>query len=166
MAIGPIVAAAIAAIGALKKNDDDKRARQEAINNAEQQMWDQRNAEVQARIDMANGVDPRRREFANRLDKFHKAVEAEPFQYNWMPLVQAAGSALGSIDFRGGGEAKAPTGQDVPGKNFSPAENYTPPVKFADWQPVGTGDTESNYYSNAAKRFEENDKNSLPEWLR
>jgi len=178
--IPALLTAAIAGIGALKGNDDKKRQHQEAINAAEQEMWDRRNAEIQARIDMANGIDPRRNAFANQLESFRGAVDASPFQQDWMPLVQAGGKLAAGIyegDQKGMFDGKnmhpnpAPTGEDIPGRNFSPAGNHAAPVNYSEWQPVehkaaGGGGSPGNIFSRAANRFEEEDERSLPEWLR
>jgi len=175
--IPALIAAAIAGIGSLKSNDDKKRQHQEAINAAEQEMWDKRNADVQARIDAANGIDPRRNAFANQLSAFHGAVGDMPVQQDWMPLVQAGGQMASAIY---GGAQKgmfdghnmhppaAPSGEDIPGRNFSAAPSHTPPVNYAEWEPAPAREPSAgtNYFSRAADRFEEEDERSLPAWLR
>jgi len=144
--IPALIAAAIAGIGSLKSNDDKKRQHQEAINAAEQEMWDKRNADIQARIDAANGIDPRRNAFANQLSAFHGAVGDMPVQQDWMPLVQAGGqmaSAIyggaqkGMFDGKNMHPPAAPSGEDIPGRNFSAAPgSHVGPVNYAEWQPV------------------------------
>jgi hypothetical protein len=173
--IPEFIAAAIAAIGALKKADTADNDRQNAINDAEQQMWDKRNAEVQARRDAMDGIDPRRDAFARQLDAFGKQVDGIPVERDWLPLVQAGGRMASSIY----GESQRPTasapskpiGQDIPGQNFSPAGNYAAPVNYSEWQPVehkaaGSGGSPGNMFSEQARRFEEEDERSLPAWLR
>lgn len=167
-----VVMAAIAGINALKQNDDKKRDHQQAINDAEQQLWDKRNAEIQALRDRMNGIDPSANAFANQLSSFRDQVGSMPVPQDWTPLVKAAGTAAGAIYDEGQKPdiaPKAPTTEDIPGQNFSASPNYTPAANYSEWQPVEHKRAEhgaGNYFSNAARRFEEEDERSLPEWLR
>jgi hypothetical protein len=164
--IGTLVAAALAGLGALKSNDDKKRQHQEAINAGEQQLWDQRNAEIAAIRDRMNGIDPRMNAFSRQLGSYRDAVSQTSAPQDWTPLVAALGKGAGAIydESQKPGVPAAPSGEDVPGKNFSPAANYTPAVNYSDWEPVQA--PESNYLSRAAKRFEDEDERALPGWLR
>lgn len=169
--IPALIAAAIAGLTTIAKNDRAPRERQEAINEAEQKMWDQRNAEIQARQDAENGIDPRRDAFARQMGQFRDQVDRTPVSQDWTPLVQAAGTAANAIYGQANKPSApaAPSGRDMPGQNFTPAGNYAAPVNYSEWQPVEhkTAAAEGgNYLSNAARRYEEEDDQSLPAWLR
>lgn len=130
--------AAIAGINALKERDDAKVKRQEEINAAEEQMWNTRNDQIRAKIAAMNGQDPNEGRFGRQLDLFKKNIDEHPMQDNWMPLVNAAASGASAaydISQKPDGPA-APSGRDVPGRNFSAAPNYTPAVNYSEWQPV------------------------------
>lgn len=178
--ISSLVAAAIAGIGALKSNDDKKRAHQEAINAAEQQMWDQRNAAILAKRDARRGLNPQDEAFARNLGEFRDQVGAMPVAQDWTPLVAALGQGASAIyegaekgmfDGKNMHPDPGPTHEDVPGQNFSPAGNHAAPVNYSEWQPIehrraGSGGSAGNIFSRAAARFEEDDERALPEWLR
>lgn len=176
MAVAEIIGAAIAAIGALKKMDDDKRAHQEGINAAEQQMWDQRNNAILAKRDARMGLSPYDAGFARDMEAFHAQVEGNPFNQSWTPLVAAGGKLAGAIDKeaktpRASSRPTEPTGEDIPGKNFQPAGNYAAPVNYSEWQPIehrraGPDGQSGNLFSEQAKRWQDEERRSLPEWLR
>jgi len=136
--VAGLVAAAIAAIGALKERDDKKRQRQEEINAAEEKMWNDRNEGIRAKIAAMNGQDPNAGRFGRSLELFKKNIDENPMQDNWMPLVNSLASGASSVydmSQKPDGPA-APSGKDVPGRNFSAAPNYTPAVNYSDWKPV------------------------------
>ena len=169
------IAAAIAAIGALKKMDNADNEQQQAINDAEQQIWDQRNAAIMAKRDQRRGLNPADEAFARNLGSFHEQAGSLPVSLDWTPLVAAGGTLAGAIDKEAktprAAQPAAPTGKDIPGQNFSPEGNYTAPVNYSEWQPIehrraGSGGSEGNIFSRSAARFEEDDRRALPEWLR
>lgn len=174
--ISTLVAAALAGIGALKSNDDKKRAHQEAINAAEQEMWDQRNAAILAKRDARRGLNPQDEAFARNLGEFRDQVGSMPVPQDWTPLVAALGKGASAIyegnekglfDGKNMHPEPKPTHQDVPGQNFSAAGNHAAPVNYSEWQPVEHKPAASgNSLIRAANRFEEEDERALPEWLR
>lgn len=95
--IGEIIAAAIAGITALKKNRDNEIAQQYAVNDAEKQLWDQRNAEMQAKYDRMNGVDPRAGAFGSALKQLHERAGSTPVPQDWTPLVSAVGKGASAV---------------------------------------------------------------------
>jgi hypothetical protein len=165
------IAAAIAAIGALKKMDTADNDQQNAINDAEQQMWDQRNAAIMAKRDQRRGLNPQDEAFARNLGSFQDQVDAMPVSMDWAPLVAAGGTLAGAIDK----EAKtprpaqpaAPTGE---GGGGGLGGGTTSPVSYSEWQPVEHKPQVAggNFFSEAAKRFEEEDEDLLRrnEWRR
>lgn len=164
--------AAIAGINALKENDDKKRDRQNAINDAEQQMWDQRNAEIQAYNDQQAGIDPRANAFANNLSAFRDKAGSMPVPQDWTPLVAAIGKGAGAVydmDQKGmfDKDVRAPEaaelGKDVPGQNFSAAPGRAPDVNLGEWTPI---EQPGGYLGTQASKWEEEEEASLPSWLR
>lgn len=155
--------AAIAGINALKERDDKKRQRQEDINAAEEKMWTDRNDQIRAKIAAMNGQDPNEGRFGRSLDLFQKNIDDNPMHDNWMPLVNAAASGASSIyDISQTPDGPAaPSGKDVPGRNFSAAPNYTPAVNYSDWTPVEYKPEErpagGGYLRGMADKFEEDD---------
>lgn len=169
-----LVMAAIAGINALKENDDKKRDHQNAINDAEQQMWDQRNAEIQAYNDQQAGIDPNANRFANNLSAFRDKVGGMSAPQDWTPLVKAVAQGAGAAyDISQQPSAPSPVekpelGRDVPGQNFSAAPGRAPDVNFGEWAPVQHQRTEQpgGYLGRQATKWEEEEERSLPEWLR
>lgn len=137
--VAGLVMAAIAGINALKERDAAKRRRQEDINAAEEKMWNDHNDQIRAKIAAMNGQDPNEGRFARSLELFKKGIDENPMPDNWMPLVNAAaqgGAAAYDISQTPSSTPAAPSGRDVPGKNFSAAPNYTPAVNYSEWKPV------------------------------
>lgn len=148
-----IIAAAIAGISALKKRDDDKTARREQINAAEQKMWDERNERMREKNARFLGRDPEEGRFANELGAFRNQVNNAPdVSYDWAPLTKAVGTAAGAIyanGQRGGTDddlfsgQKADVGETVDdalasydantGTRGGPVSDST---LLSDWQPV------------------------------
>jgi hypothetical protein len=175
--IPALVMAAIAGINALKENDDKKRDHQNAINDAEQQMWEQRNAEIQAYNDQQAGIDPRANAFANNLSAFRDKAGSMPVPQDWTPLVAAIGKGAGAVyemDQKGmfDGKNMHPTeapelGKDVPGQNFSAAPGRAPDVNYGEWTPVQhKTEQPGGYLGHQASKWEEEEQASLPSWLR
>jgi len=173
--IPALVMAAIAGINALKQNDDAKRDHQNAINDAEQQMWDQRNAEIQAYNDQQAGIDPRANAFANNLSSFRDKAGSMPVPQDWTPLVAALGQGAGAIydmDQKGmfGKSARAPeapSGKDIPGQNFSAAPGRAPDVNYSEWEPVQhKAQQPGGHFGRQATKWLEEEQDSLPDWLR
>jgi len=175
-----LVMAAIAGINALKQNDDAKVAHQNAINDAEQELWNQRNAEIQAYIDKQNGVDPRANAFERQLSAFQDKAGAMPVPQDWTPLVAALGKGAGAVydmdqkgmfgDSHNVRATEAPElGKDIPGQNFSAAPGRAPDVNFSEWAPVEhkqAAEQPGGYLGRQAQRWQEEEEESLPGWLR
>lgn len=101
--VGEFLAAAAAVVSALKKNRDNEIAQQYAVNDAAQDLWDKRNAAVQAKIDRANGVDPTGHAFQDAQDRLHLKAMNSPVPQDWTPLVKAVGTGAQAIYKQGRG---------------------------------------------------------------
>lgn len=158
-----IVGLAIEGIKALKDRDDSKRKRQEDINAAEEKMWNDRNEQIRSKIAAMEGRDPNEGRFSRNLELFRKQVDGmEPVDFNWAPVVRAgANVASAAYDAGQKPDAAAPSGRDVPGKNFSPSPNYTPAVNYSEWEPVKYEPHERNagggYIRGLADKYDDED---------
>jgi hypothetical protein len=176
--IEALVAAAIAGITALKKNRDAEIAHQNAINEGEQQLWDQRNAAVQAKIDRLNGKDPRDGAFDHALQDFRQRAANSPVPQDWTPLVNAAATGANAIYKEGqrdrSGEisdALAPPKQDIGSTVDDALASYDAHTAAAGggggagmseddknqdllsaWQPVGYDDPAANDPANLVRK--------------
>lgn len=65
--------------------------------------------------------------------------------------------AYSALDDGFGGKSSTPSsGEDIPGKNFSPSSDYTPPVDFSEWKPPDR--PSGNYLADQASAFELRDR--------
>jgi len=157
-----IIGGGIAGMSAMADSDRKRRERQNAINAA----TEQRIAQAELAL-LGNGPEARMRAADMDAERF-KAAANEGQPVDWVPLV----NALGTISAGAYDESKKPTvpqyvpsGEDVPGQNFTPASNYTPPVDVATWQPVAAPSSGSTI-KDARRRYDGTDYQDLPGWLR